>query len=123
MYLLVHHYLNYVADLRGLTKADRKANLDMAVTETGIEEVYYKPISTCSKGYRQRTGLAGAILHLPKILIMDEATSAVDTETEQQLQQGMNHHQSGHSVVQSSMAVGDFNTKHAGTRQHFPTFV
>ena len=76
--LLVHQYLNYVADLRGLTKADRKANLDMAVTETGIEEVYYKPISTCSKGYRQRTGLAGAILHQPKILIMDEPTEGLD---------------------------------------------
>ena len=47
--LLVHQYLNYVADLRGLTKADRKANLEMAVTETGIEEVFYQPIRTCSK--------------------------------------------------------------------------
>ena len=76
--LLVHQYLNYVADLRGLTKADRRANLEMAVTETGIEEVFYKPISTCSKGYRQRTGLAGAILHQPKILIMDEPTEGLD---------------------------------------------
>ena len=76
--LLVHQYLNYVADLRGLTKAERKTNLEMVVAETGIEEVYYKPISTCSKGYRQRTGLAGAILHQPKILIMDEPTEGLD---------------------------------------------
>ena len=76
--LLVKEYLNYVADLRGLTGAERRENLAMAVDETGIQEVFYKPVSTCSKGYRQRTGLAGAILHQPDILIMDEPTEGLD---------------------------------------------
>lgn len=76
--LLVKEYLNYVADLRGLTGAERRENISMAVDETGIQEVFYKPVSTCSKGYRQRTGLAGAILHQPDILIMDEPTEGLD---------------------------------------------
>ncbi len=76
--LLVKEYLNYVADLRGLTGAERRENIGVAVDETGIQEVFYKPVSTCSKGYRQRTGLAGAILHQPDILIMDEPTEGLD---------------------------------------------
>jgi len=76
--LLVKEYLNYVADLRGLSGAERRENLSVAVDETGIQEVFYKPVSTCSKGYRQRTGLAGAILHQPDILIMDEPTEGLD---------------------------------------------
>lgn len=76
--LLVKEYLNYVADLRGLRGVERRNNIAMAVDETGIQEVFFKPISTCSKGYRQRTGLAGAILHQPDILIMDEPTEGLD---------------------------------------------
>ena len=76
--LLVKEYLNYVADLRGLTGAERREYIGIAVDETGIQEVFYKPVSTCSKGYRQRTGLAGAILHQPDILIMDEPTEGLD---------------------------------------------
>jgi ABC-2 type transport system ATP-binding protein len=76
--LLVKEYLNYVADLRGLKGADRREKMDIAVEETAIQEVFYKPINTCSKGYRQRSGLAGAILHQPRILIMDEPTEGLD---------------------------------------------
>lgn len=76
--MLVKEYLNYVADLRGLKGAPRRENIATAVDETGIQEVFYKPVSTCSKGYRQRTGLAGAILHQPDILIMDEPTEGLD---------------------------------------------
>jgi ABC-2 type transport system ATP-binding protein len=76
--LLVKEYLEYVADIRGLSGATRRNNMDVAVEETGIQEVFYKPINTCSKGYRQRTGIAGAILHQPNILIMDEPTEGLD---------------------------------------------
>jgi len=76
--LLVHEYLAFVADLRGLSGAERRANIEQAVDETGIKEVYYRPINQCSKGYKQRVGLAQAILHRPEILIMDEPTEGLD---------------------------------------------
>ncbi len=76
--LLVHEYLNFVADLRGLSAAERTGNIETAVEEVGLKEVYYLPISFLSKGYRQRTGLAAAILHHPEILIMDEPTEGLD---------------------------------------------
>ena len=76
--LLVNEYLSFVADLRGLSGAERRANIDQAVEETGISEVYYRPVGQCSKGYKQRVGLAQAILHQPDILIMDEPTEGLD---------------------------------------------
>ena len=76
--MLVHEYLNFVADLRGLSGPEKKANIEQAVDETHIGEIYYKAISECSKGYKQRTGLAQALLHRPDILIMDEPTEGLD---------------------------------------------
>ena len=76
--LLVQEYLSFVADLRGLRGAERRENTDQTVEETGLQEVFYRPISQLSKGYRQRVGLAQAILHRPSILIMDEPTAGLD---------------------------------------------
>ena len=57
--MLVSEYLAFVAELRGLSGAERRTNLDLTVEETGIQEVYYRPIHELSKGYHQRVG-AGA---------------------------------------------------------------
>lgn len=76
--LLVSEYLNFVADLRGLTDVERQRNIDLTVEETGLNEYYYRLVNTLSKGYRQRTGLAGAILHRPDILVLDEPTEGLD---------------------------------------------
>ena len=76
--LLVSEYLNFIADLRGISKSDRKSNLESTINQTGLEDVFYRPISELSKGYHQRVGLAGAILHQPSILILDEPTEGLD---------------------------------------------
>jgi ABC-2 type transport system ATP-binding protein len=76
--MLVNEYLGFVAQLRGMSREDLRANMDMAVSETGIEDVYYRPLNQCSKGYKQRVGLAQAILHRPDVLIMDEPTEGLD---------------------------------------------
>ena len=76
--MLVHEYLGFIAGLRGLKGEEREDGIEQAVDETGIQEIYYRPISQCSKGYRQRVGLAQAILHRPDILIMDEPTEGLD---------------------------------------------
>ncbi len=76
--LLVTEYLNFVADLRSMTKPERKENMARTVEETGLQDVFYRPIGQLSKGYRQRVGLAQAILHRPSILILDEPTEGLD---------------------------------------------
>ncbi len=76
--LLVKEYLSFVADLRGLSKKEKKESIDQTVEEAGLQEYYYRPINQLSKGYRQRVGLAQAILHRPTILVMDEPTEGLD---------------------------------------------
>src|SRR5881628_1337179 len=76
--MLVAEYLAFIADLRELADLTRRRAIDAAVTSTGIETVYYRPIGELSKGYRQRVGLAQAILHRPDLLVLDEPTEGLD---------------------------------------------
>jgi ABC-2 type transport system ATP-binding protein len=76
--MLVSEWLDYVAGLRGIRGAERRVSIDEAIAATGIEEVYHRPIGELSKGFRQRVGLAAAILHRPDLLVLDEPTEGLD---------------------------------------------
>ena len=76
--MLVAEFLEHIGQLRGLSVADARTGIADAVDETDLGSVFYRPIGECSKGYRQRIGLAGAILHRPEILILDEPTEGLD---------------------------------------------
>ena len=76
--MLVCDYLAFIADLRDLAGPHRLQAIDAAVTATGIETVYYRPIGELSKGFRQRVGLAQAIVHRPDLLVLDEPTEGLD---------------------------------------------
>jgi ABC-2 type transport system ATP-binding protein len=76
--MLVAEYLEFVARLRQLAPPERGRAIDRAVQSTGIESVYHRPISELSKGFKQRVGLAAAILHRPDLLVLDEPTEGLD---------------------------------------------
>jgi ABC-2 type transport system ATP-binding protein len=76
--MLVSEYLDFVGRLRDLDGAARQSAIDEAVAATGLEPVFHRPIGELSKGFRQRVGLAAAILHRPDLLILDEPTEGLD---------------------------------------------
>ena len=76
--MLVGEFLDFIGRLRGLPPEERRSRIDDVVARTGIGEMFYRPIAQLSKGYRQRTGLAQAILAEPDLLILDEPTEGLD---------------------------------------------
>lgn len=71
-------YLHYVAEIRHVPKSGRRGAVRRAVERCGLEDVIRKTVGQLSSGYRQRLGLAQAILHDPEILVLDEPTRGLD---------------------------------------------
>lgn len=71
-------FLEFTAEMRGLSGAEKKQRIDEAVAKTNLKSVLHKPIETLSKGFKRRVGLAQAILHDPEVLILDEPTDGLD---------------------------------------------
>ncbi len=76
--MIVRDYLAFAAEIRGVPARRRKAAVESAIERCGLEEVYRRLVGNLSKGYRQRTGLAQAVIHEPRILILDEPTVGLD---------------------------------------------
>lgn len=70
--------LNFFGEARDLDEAALKKRIDTVVDQCGLQTVLEKPINKLSRGYRQRVGLAQALLHDPDVLIMDEPTAGLD---------------------------------------------
>ncbi len=100
--MLVGEYLEFMGRLRGMSSGDLARRMDEVVVQTGIEDRYYQPIDHLSKGYRQRVGLAQAILAEPEILILDEPTEGLDPNQRVEIRNLITHLGSARTVLLST---------------------
>ncbi len=76
--LKVSSFLNFVAEVKGLRGKRKKEEVEKVISQAGLEKVVSRRIRNLSKGYRQRVGIAQALLGGPKVLILDEPTIGLD---------------------------------------------
>jgi len=105
--MLVAEYLAFIGRLRDLAGSALARATDQAVTSTGIEEVFYRPIGELSKGYRQRVGLAAAILHQPDLLVLDEPTEGLDPNQRIEIRRLIGHLGKDRTVLLSTHILSE----------------
>lgn len=85
MSMEVGEYLTFVGQARGLRGARLKERMKWVLDRCGLRPMFRKPVSELSKGYKQRTGLAQALIHDPAVVILDEPTSGLDPHQIQEI--------------------------------------
>lgn len=105
--MLVSDFLDYSARLKGIKKSALHDALTQSVRHAGITDVYYRPIHELSKGYRQRVGLACALLSSPKILILDEPQEGLDPNQRAEIRELIRSLAKQHTVILSTHVLAE----------------
>ena len=85
--MTVRGFLEFIAEVRGFRGAEKRQRVQRAVQQVELEKVLEQSIETLSKGFKRRVGLAQAILHDPRVLILDEPTDGLDPNQKHQVRQ------------------------------------
>lgn len=105
--MTVQEYLSFAAELKGISKEKRKSNIEEVMSTTKVTEVKYRLIKNLSKGYRQRVGLAQALLGYPEIIILDEPTVGLDPKQIIEIRDLIKNLGRKHTVILSSHILSE----------------
>ena len=105
--MTVEEYLLFAAELKGVKRADRKEQVRKAAHRTGLDNVMPRLIRSLSKGYRQRVGIAQALLGSPKLIILDEPTVGLDPAQVVEIRKLIRELSKAHTVILSSHILSE----------------
>jgi ABC-2 type transport system ATP-binding protein len=100
--MTVHEYLTFVAKIKGVAAADRRHRVKTIMDRTRVAEMANRLCSKLSKGYKQRVGLAQALIHNPDVLILDEPTAGLDPKQIIETRQLIKELAGDHTIVLST---------------------
>lgn len=103
----VREYLRFRANLKGLNNREAKRRVEEVVDTCGLDSVKRKMIRVLSKGYRQRVGLADALVHDPDLLILDEPTNGLDPNQIRQIRELIRQLAEKHTVLLSTHILSE----------------
>ena len=105
--MTVQEYLTFAAELKGVKKAERKEQVCRAARRTGLEAVLPRLIRSLSKGYKQRVGIAQALLGRPRLIILDEPTVGLDPAQVIEIRKLIRELGQAHTVILSSHILSE----------------
>jgi len=105
--MTVESYLGFVAEIKKVPAARKKAAIDRAVEITGLQSVRKRLIKNISRGFKQRVGIAQALIHNPKVVILDEPTIGLDPAQIVEIRQLIKSLKSEHTVMLSTHILAE----------------
>ena len=105
--MTVQEYLTFAAELKGVKKAERKEQVCRAARRTGLEAVLPRLIRSLSKGYKQRVGIAQALMGSPRLIILDEPTVGLDPAQVIEIRKLIRELGRAHTVILSSHILSE----------------
>ena len=105
--MTVQEYLTFAAELKGVKKAERKEQVCRSARRTGLEAVLPRLIRSLSKGYKQRVGIAQALLGSPRLIILDEPTVGLDPAQVIEIRKLIRELGRAHTVILSSHILSE----------------
>ena len=100
--MTVRDYLTFVSKIKGVSPGDRKLRIKTVMEKTRIDDMAGRLCSRLSKGYKQRVGLAQALIHNPEVLILDEPTAGLDPKQRNETRQLIKDLAGDHTIILST---------------------